>query len=89
MERLPAGDTPECFAHHASHTIHVRMLPKKDAKELPSTAKIEFGDIIVTVKIELGSKKCFKCGERGHEAKLCPKNDEEFPAIKPNAPEPR
>ncbi len=30
---------------------------------------------------EHGFKKCFQCGERGHERKLCPYNIEEFPEV--------
>lgn len=79
FKRLPIKDAPECFAHLLSHTIQVRMLLKKDDKELPPFATIDFGEDVISVKIEHGARKCFTCGDRNHIAKLCPKNKKAFP----------
>lgn len=46
---------------------------------------INFGEDIIKVKIEYGAKKCYKCGERGHEIKMCPQNKESFPSIVQNS----
>lgn len=81
LKRLPVKDAPVEFSHLQSHTLHVKMVFKNDNKGPPSFAKIDFGDDIITVKIEHGAKKCFQCGGRGHEVKMCPKNVFEFPKL--------
>ncbi len=61
-----------------SHTLVAKIVLSK-VVHLPPYAKLDLGNDIVKVKLECGSKKCFSCGERGHEKKLCPKNKNEFP----------
>jgi len=78
--RLPLKDVPPEFAHIKSHTLVVKMV-LSDSVQLPTYAKVDLGNDIVKVKIECGSKKCFTCGERGQEKKLCPKNKIEFPEV--------
>lgn len=77
--RLPLKDVPVGLEHVLSHTLVVKMVLKSDDTLLPNYAKIDVGSDIIKVKIEHGFKKCFQCGERGHERKLCPNNIDEFP----------
>lgn len=88
FRRLLLKNVPEGFSHLVSHTLHVKMLMNKDAKPLPAFANIDFGEDTISVKIEYGAKKCFKCGDRNHEVKLCPKNLESFPSIPKPSVEP-
>ncbi len=79
--RLPLKDVPVGFEHVLSHTLVLKMVFKSDDITLPNYAKIDVGSDVIKVKIEHGFKKCFQCGERGHERKLCPNNVEEFPEV--------
>lgn len=79
--RLPLKDVPEGFEHVLSHTLMLKMVLHSEDTSLPNYAKIDVGSDIIKVKIEHGFKKCFQCGERGHEKKLCPNNIDEFPEV--------
>ncbi len=76
--RLPLKDVQPEFSHIMSHTVVNKIVLSEDVK-LPPYTKVDLGNDVVKVKIECGSKRCFSCGERGHEKKLCPKNKNEFP----------
>lgn len=78
--RLPLKDVPEGFEHVLSHTLVLKMVLNEDTV-LPNYTKIDVGSDVIKVKIEHGFKKCFQCGERGHEKKLCPYNIEIFPEV--------
>lgn len=78
--RHPIKDLPDGFAHVKSHTLSVKI-SVKDEKMIPNYAKIEFNSLTFNVKIEHGAKKCFKCGSRAHEIKMCRRNLDAFPMI--------
>lgn len=72
--RLPIKDVPAEFSHLVSHTLQIKMVLNDNIRSLPNYAKIDFGNDIITLKIEHGGKKCYKCGDRDHTIKLCQKN---------------
>lgn len=78
--RHPIKDLPDGFAHVKSHTLSVKI-SVKDEKMIPNYAKIEFNSLTFNVKIEHGAKKCFQCGSRAHEFKMCRRNLDAFPMI--------
>ena len=77
---MPVKDAPKEFSHLLSHTLQIKIVFKKDAI-LPTCARIDFCDDIIKIKIEHGAKTCYKCGDGGHEIKMCSQNAQTFPSI--------
>jgi zinc knuckle protein len=82
IEHQSAFNVGDKFKHVKSFTRTIN-LAINNGVTVPPRVKVAHGDLEHVIYIQIGPKKCFKCGNKGHNSKDCPKKNEN----KENKPE--